>query len=356
MTQQRTQLIDRELIVIDPDVQPRETIDMETVEQYREDKKRGDEFPPAIVFFDGERYWPGDGIHRILAEPEGNQIPAIVKEGGRHEARLHACGANRTHGLKRSQADKRRAIRMALEEMPEATDRAIAEHVGVSHHTVATLRGENPPPSRDRNGQVGNCPPDGADEHECDPESSGAHLRTSEETGEGELVYDASESQVEPQRRKGLDGKTYKVPPKKPLPQPSQQRTFPSAQPTPPPKDDNGTEAAPDLEAVFQSVPLFNAALAACHRAVNALQAVESSTAYRFLDDYYRQLYQTTGGKEGERHVYSTSVLCAVRNLKSFRPALVCDACTPVERANRGGSKCKKCSGKGWLSGEDIES
>lgn len=215
--------VDRSLIQIDPDVQPREKIDQATVDQYREDKQRGDEFPPAILFFDGERYWPGDGIHRILAEPEGNKIPAIVKGGGRHEARLYACGANRTHGLKRSNADKRRAVKMALEEMSDKSDGAIAKHVGVSQPFVGIVRASTQ--------NVLSC-------------ESATHTDEQEEQSH---VYDESESQIEPEpppqvdRRTGLDGRTRAVPPRNPLPTPEQTR-FQQ------PKQQSAVEREPGIE------------------------------------------------------------------------------------------------------------
>jgi hypothetical protein len=53
-----------------------------------------------------------------------------------------AC-SNREHdavGMRRTNADKRRAVRMALEARPEMSDREIARQVGVAHSFVNNTR------------------------------------------------------------------------------------------------------------------------------------------------------------------------------------------------------------------------
>ncbi len=51
-----------------------------------------------------------------------------------------ALGANAAHGHKRSPADKRRCVEIALREFPTMSDRTIAEICGVSPTTVGSLR------------------------------------------------------------------------------------------------------------------------------------------------------------------------------------------------------------------------
>jgi hypothetical protein len=100
---------------------------------------------PAVVFFDGEWYWLGDGFHRAAAyiDAKKDTMPCDVRPGTREDARWFACGANKTHGLHRTNADKRKAVRMALEQKPQMSDRAIAEHCGVSPPFVASIRRES---------------------------------------------------------------------------------------------------------------------------------------------------------------------------------------------------------------------
>lgn len=58
----------------------------------------------------------------------------------RDDAVLAAAGANKTHGLRRTNADKRRAVEMALSVAGGRSDHWIAERCGVSPTTVGTVR------------------------------------------------------------------------------------------------------------------------------------------------------------------------------------------------------------------------
>lgn len=134
-------------IRIDGDTQPREEIDEATVDAFRECLDRGDEFPPADVFQDGADIWLADGFHRwhAAARAEHEQMECTVHKGTKQDAQWFAASVNQTHGLRRSNADKAKAVRMALEH-PNAkgkSDSQIAEHVGVSHVTVGKYRAES---------------------------------------------------------------------------------------------------------------------------------------------------------------------------------------------------------------------
>lgn len=137
----------------DPGLQMRAAgVDPAAVAEYAEAMEGGAAFPPIVVYFDGEGYWVADGFHRIAAARQLGQetIRAVVTEGGRREAVLHACGANANHGLRRTHADKRRAIEALLRdpEWSRWSDRAIGKQCGVDHKTVARVRRE----------EVGNFP------------------------------------------------------------------------------------------------------------------------------------------------------------------------------------------------------
>lgn len=106
--------------------------------------KNGGELPDVDVFFDGADYWLADGFHRVDAHEEAGEdfVEAIVRPGGEREARLFAAQANKAHGVRRTNADKRRAVEILIKdtEWRQWSDRRIAEHCGVGPDLVADVR------------------------------------------------------------------------------------------------------------------------------------------------------------------------------------------------------------------------
>ena len=49
------------------DFQPREYYDEEKILEFAEAMRRGELFPPVVVYYDGENYWLADGFHRVEA-------------------------------------------------------------------------------------------------------------------------------------------------------------------------------------------------------------------------------------------------------------------------------------------------
>lgn len=88
--------------------------------------------------------WLADGFHRVAAARQAGlvDIEAIVHDGGRREALLHAVGANARHGLRRGNADKRRAVELPLAdaEWGAKSSNWIAQTCGVSQPFVAQVR------------------------------------------------------------------------------------------------------------------------------------------------------------------------------------------------------------------------
>jgi hypothetical protein len=142
-----TSLIRLDLIQTDPDLQMREAgLDVGVVAEYAEALEAGAVFPAITVFFDGDAYWPADGFHRIAAAKKiGREtISADVHDGGKRDAVLHATGVNAKHGLRRTSADKRRAILTVLRdpEWSRMSDREIGKRCWVDHKTVGSVRRE----------------------------------------------------------------------------------------------------------------------------------------------------------------------------------------------------------------------
>jgi hypothetical protein len=137
------------LIQIDLDTQSRIEINDEVVKEYAESMEAGDVFPPLLVYFDepNNRYILVDGFHRFEAHRRLHPNDAIsvkLELGTLDDARWASLGVNKSHGLRRSNADKRNAIVNALKHPKgaELSDRQIAEHVGVHHDTVSRIRKE----------------------------------------------------------------------------------------------------------------------------------------------------------------------------------------------------------------------
>ena len=148
MNQKPTQLsIDPCKIRTDLDTHAREKICDETVKIYAEAMKNGARFPPITVFFDreNEQYILADGFHRLFAHLRVKPNDPIIIEqylGNVKDAILHSVGSNKSHGLRRSNEDKRNFVELALLHPYSVgmSDRQVADHVGVSSQMVSATR------------------------------------------------------------------------------------------------------------------------------------------------------------------------------------------------------------------------
>jgi site-specific DNA-methyltransferase (adenine-specific) len=70
------------------------------------------------------------------------KIEVAIHEGTLREALLYSAGINQKHGVRRTNADKWRAVQILLAdaEWSQWSDNAIAQHCGVDHKTVAKYR------------------------------------------------------------------------------------------------------------------------------------------------------------------------------------------------------------------------
>ena len=131
-------------IELDASIQCRAAIDTAVVNDYAERMAAGDNFPPIVVFGSKTKCWIGDGWHRVFAVKELGiaTIEGILRNGGRPDALRHALGANIVHGHRRSNADKRRCVEIALREFPKLSGRAIAKMCGVSAQFANAMQPE----------------------------------------------------------------------------------------------------------------------------------------------------------------------------------------------------------------------
>lgn len=128
----------------DGGTQPRAALDNETLAEYAEAMAGGATFPAVVVFYDGHDYWLADGFHRVNAAINAGRdhINVNVIAGTQRDAILYSTGANAQHGLRRTNADKRRAVERLLrdEEWAKWSDNEIARRCVVDHKTVAAAR------------------------------------------------------------------------------------------------------------------------------------------------------------------------------------------------------------------------
>jgi len=135
-----------EKIKVDGDLQVRDKINEDAVREYADVIRGGGKMPPVTVFFDGKSYHLADGWHRFFAHKQAAfaEIEAEVHDGTRRDAILFAVSANDKHGLRRTNADKRRSVLVLLEdfEWSEWNNIKIAEVCGVSATFVDKIRKE----------------------------------------------------------------------------------------------------------------------------------------------------------------------------------------------------------------------
>lgn len=132
------------VIRADGGTQPRATLNMLVVDEYAEAMKSGATFPPVTVFYDGSEYWLADGFHRLSAAKSAGleSIAADVRQGTRRDAVLYSVGANNSHGLRRTNDDKRRAVETLLNdaEWSKWSDGEIARRCKVTQPYVSKFR------------------------------------------------------------------------------------------------------------------------------------------------------------------------------------------------------------------------
>ena len=133
-------------IKLDTELQSRVTINEEAIHDYSEALREGAKFPAVTVFHDGSSYFLADGWHRYYAHKKAGLaiIEATVIEGTYRDAKRFSLGANDTNGIRKTNADKRKAVLSMLDdiEWSEWSDIAIAKECKVAAMTVGRIRKE----------------------------------------------------------------------------------------------------------------------------------------------------------------------------------------------------------------------
>jgi len=141
------------VLVLDPKLQSRTEISEETVSDYAEAIEGGDKFPAVLAYFDGIHYYLTDGYHRYHAHKRAGKasIECEIVNGTFRDAMLHAVSVNSKHGMRRTTADKRKAVMTLLDdfEWNMWSNAEIARQCGVSAPFVANLRSSGEKPASD---------------------------------------------------------------------------------------------------------------------------------------------------------------------------------------------------------------
>jgi len=137
-------------IRVDGGTQPRTGLNESVVQEYAEAMLAGQSFPAMVCFWDGTSRWLASGFHRYFAHQSAGAVEVDVEQrvGTKRDALLYAVGTNYDHGLRLSHDDKRKAVRLVLEdaEWGQWTDRRIAEVTHTSPTFVGKVRASLAPP------------------------------------------------------------------------------------------------------------------------------------------------------------------------------------------------------------------
>lgn len=132
-------------LVLNPELQCRaKGLDADTVDEYAAAMRDGAVFPPVkVIDVDGTLFLV-DGWHREAASRKtmAAHINAIVETGTWEDALVAAAQANPTHGLRRTNDDKRKAVILLLSSAKYAglSGRKLGEVARVSHTHVDAVR------------------------------------------------------------------------------------------------------------------------------------------------------------------------------------------------------------------------
>lgn len=295
--------------------QSRDTIDKLYVAELVELLNANKKLPHVDVYKDGNDLWLADGFHRFQAHQDAGRrtIRAEVHKGDRAAARWHSIGANQAHGLRRTNADKRKAVTMALEDRPGASDALIAQHVGVSDRTVWTVRQHitpttTPPP-----------PP---------PPPSKSIITPHQQLSEGqppqiaEVGRYVKQDDAPPGFRIGADGKARKLPP-------------------PPPKPKKQAEPEPQLDGAGKQIPDYLQPLFD--------RSAELKTVLASLDKVRRAVDKAEGDplwRECNLHQTAAELKTAAHAIRASIPFAVCPWCRGAQPMI---ADCRGCQGRGAL-------
>ena len=311
------------------DLQTRAALNEDTVSDYAEAMERGDKFPAVTVFTDGAEYYLADGFHRVeaLRRIGKKAVMAELQDGDYKAALLYALKANSTHGLRRTNADKRHALEMAWNARVhlfggEPSQALLADTCGVSYKTVQRFLGAS-----------------GMDNVQtCSPAAPTMPTRPvrpiTTENGNTQAANVQVSAPKMPVRRVGRDGKTYTVPvaaPVRPSMPVRESGNGLKVQGHVVPLDRFGTEIPVEINAAFEQEEL-NEVIRNISDARSVLRSALEAGIEAFKAVRQDALIQLN-------NAYSF--------VKSAKAHCVCRICQ--------GNGCKACHERGWQTEEEYD-
>lgn len=129
---------------LDLDASPRVRLEdsADLVIELREAYERRATVPPPMVFRCAGKHLLADGRHRVKGAKAAGlaKLYCHVKDGSLEDCWRHALSSNATHGLRRTNADKRLCVEIALTKWASLSDHQVADMVHVSAPFVGTVR------------------------------------------------------------------------------------------------------------------------------------------------------------------------------------------------------------------------
>ena len=174
-------------------IQCRAKLNRSQIKRYRERMKASDRFPPIEVFRIGGLLCITDGLHRVEAALALGleAILCIIRDGTRTDAIKAALRANINHGVPRTNADKRNAVKLALETFPNLSHHQIAELCLVSQPFVGKVQKQlisviSSEPRLGRDGKMRRLPTKQSDQSSTETPRSDSAIKDQCETGDRE--------------------------------------------------------------------------------------------------------------------------------------------------------------------------
>ena len=148
MAKPKTHAVDINDIILDERCQPRAILNAEAVQEYADIYDEGEaELPALEVVSIDDKLVLIDGFHRLAGARQADQSfirVTVVEECDVGRASWLASAVNQGHGVRRTNADKRQAVTLAINSDigEEQSSRDIGAHVGVSKSFVSNVRAE----------------------------------------------------------------------------------------------------------------------------------------------------------------------------------------------------------------------